>query len=84
MSYNVKNTVKDRETGEFKEIDLDVNIYCSNIINKIFSVIYQIEEMGDVCLKDNKELHSTTFDIIGLVNRIPTNIYLKGDDDERL
>lgn len=82
--YYIKNIVRDRETGELIELDLNLDDYCKSVINKIFSVIYQIEELTDTSLKDYGALHSTTFDIIGLIDRIPKNTYSGGESNERL
>lgn len=70
----VNEIVKDKNSDNFISIVIDLELYCNRIIGKLFYSINKIEEENNIQLRDSEEVHSTLFDAMGMIKRLPKNI----------
>jgi hypothetical protein len=82
--FYVRDIVKEKDSDDLVSVSMDVDYYCSNIIHKIFNIINRVEELTDSKISDDDILRSNCFDAIGLAKRLPKNIYIDGDGNEKL
>lgn len=82
--YLVTDIIQDQETKKLVTITLELDDYCKLISNKVYTAMFRYEELTGQKLKDDYILRSCLLDAIGLAKRLPINIFLSGDNDERL
>lgn len=82
--FYVRHIIKDKESEELVSVSLDLDFYCKTTIDKLFNAIREFEEISGKQISDNKLLKSNLFDAIGMVKRLPRNIYIDGDNNEEL
>lgn len=70
----VNEIIKDKNSDNFISIVIDLELYCNRIIGKLFYSINKIEEENNIQLRDSGEIHSTLFDAMGMIKRLPKNI----------
>lgn len=77
----IREIIKDKDSDNLISVVIDLELYCKRIIGKLFYTINKIEEENKIELRDNEDIHSTLFDAIGMIKRLPKNIE-DGDANE--
>ena len=82
--YFVYHIIKEKDSQELVTVSLDLDYYCKTVNDKIFFAIRQFEEILGNQISLDKNLKSNLFDAIGMIKRLPKNIYVDGDTNEKL